>query len=107
MGCWAPAGENLAIEQTSGRPRLNIHRAIDLETGKTATIDVETVDAASTIRLLEAIEAMYPLLVTIHVFLDMFSWTTHAIITPNSCRTGWRSRGAASCCISVPSIARI
>jgi hypothetical protein len=33
-------------------------------------IDVETVDAAATIRLLEAIEAMYPLLVMIHVFFD-------------------------------------
>ena len=70
MGCWAPAKESLAIEQTSGRQRLNIHGAIDLETGKTAMIDVETVDAASTIRLLEAIEAMYQLLVMIHVFLD-------------------------------------
>jgi transposase len=70
VGCWAPAAENLAIEQTSGRQRLNIHGAIDLETGKTAMVDVETVDAASTIRLLEAIEAMYPLLVMIHVFLD-------------------------------------
>jgi len=70
VGCWALAEENLAIEQTSGRQRLNIHGAIDLETGKTAMIDVETVDAASTIRLLEAIEAMYPLLVMIHVFLD-------------------------------------
>src|SRR5208283_2039385 len=30
--------------------RLNIHGAVDLETGKTAMIDVETVDAASTIR---------------------------------------------------------
>ena len=70
VGCWAPREENLAIEQTSGRQRLNIHGAIDLETGKTAMIDVETVDALSTIRLLEAIEAMYPLLVVIHVFLD-------------------------------------
>ena len=52
VGCWAPTKENLAIEQTSGRQRLNIHGAIDLETGKTAMIDVETVDAASTIRLL-------------------------------------------------------
>ena len=70
VGCWAPAKDNLAIEQTSGRQRLNVHGAIDLETGKTAMIDVETVDAASTIRLLEAIEAMYPLLAVIHVFLD-------------------------------------
>jgi hypothetical protein len=29
-----------------------------------------TVDAVSTIRLLESIEALYPLLVLIHVFLD-------------------------------------
>ena len=70
VGCWAPAEEPLAIEQTSGRQRLNIHGAIDLETGKTAMIDVETVDAVSTIRLLQAIEAMYPLLAMIHVFLD-------------------------------------
>ena len=70
VGCWAPAKDNLAIEQTSGRQRLNVHGAIDLETGKTAMIDVETVDAASTIRLLQAIEAMDPLLVVIHVFLD-------------------------------------
>jgi transposase len=70
VGCWTPAKESLAIEQTSGRQRLNIHGAIDLETGKTAIIDVETVNAVSTIRLLRAIEAMYPLLAMIHVFLD-------------------------------------
>ena len=70
VGCWAPAKDNLAIEQTSGRQRLNVHGAIDLKTGKTAMIDVETVDAASTLRLLQAIEAMSPLLAVIHVFLD-------------------------------------
>lgn len=69
-GCWAPAKDNLAIEQTTGRQRLNVHGALDLETGKTAMIDVETVDAASTIKLLQAIEAMYPLLAMIHVYLD-------------------------------------
>jgi transposase len=70
VGCWAKAGENLALEQTTGRQRLNIHGALDLETGRTAMIDVESVDAASTIRLLQAIEAMYPLMAMIHVFLD-------------------------------------
>ena len=70
VGCWAPAKDHLAIEQTSGRQRLNVHGAIDLETGKTAMIDVETVDAASTMSLLETIEEMYPLLAVIHVFLD-------------------------------------
>src|SRR5674476_889187 len=59
-----------AIEQTSGRDRINIHGAIDLATGQTRMIEVVTVDAVSTIRLLESIEALYPLLALIHVFLD-------------------------------------
>jgi transposase len=76
VGCWAPNAsrrpqqEKLAIEQTSGRERINIHGAINLETGETRMIDVETVNAASTISLLEAIEALYPMLALIHVFLD-------------------------------------
>jgi len=70
VGCWAPKEQNLAIEQTSGRQRINIHGAIDLETGQTRMIEAETIDAMSTIRLLESLEALYPLLVCIHVFLD-------------------------------------
>ena len=70
VGCWAPKEQNLAIEQTSGRQRINIHGAIDLETGQTRMIEAETIDAVSTIRLLESIEALYPLLACIHVFLD-------------------------------------
>jgi len=70
VGCWAPKEENLAIEQTSGRQRINIHGALNLETGETRMIEAETIDAASTIRLLEALETLYPLLAVIHVFLD-------------------------------------
>ena len=70
VGCWAPKQDRLAIEQTSGRERINIHGAINLESGQTRMIDVQTVDAASTITLLEAIEALYPLMMLIHVFLD-------------------------------------
>ncbi len=69
-GCWAPKQETLALGQTSGRQRINIHGAINLETGQTRMIEVLTVDAVSTIRLLESIEALYPLLALIHVFLD-------------------------------------
>ena len=36
VGCWTAAQDKLAIEQTSGRQRLNIHGAIDLETGQTS-----------------------------------------------------------------------
>ena len=70
VGCWAPKDTPIAVAQTSGRQRLNIHGAIDLETGKTRMLDVVTVDAASTIMLLMAIEAMYPGKRIIHLFLD-------------------------------------
>ncbi|MFZ2107895.1 MAG: transposase [Roseiarcus sp.] len=60
VGCWAPKQQNLAIEQTSGRQRINIHGAIDLETGQTRMIEAETIDAMSTIQLLESLEALYP-----------------------------------------------
>jgi transposase len=69
-GCWAPKGTKVAIAQTSGRDRLNIHGAIDLETGKTKMLEMLTVNAASTIALLTAIMIMYPLKRWIHVFLD-------------------------------------
>jgi len=70
VGCWAPKEIQVAVDQTSGRERLNIHGAIDLETGQTRMIDVVTVDAVSTIALLAAIEALYPAMRIIHVFLD-------------------------------------
>jgi transposase len=70
VGCWAPKDIPIAVVQTSGRQRLNIHGAVDLETGKTRMLEVATVDAASTIMLLMAIEAMYPGKRMIHLFLD-------------------------------------
>lgn len=70
VGCWAPKEQHLAIQQTSGRERVNIHGAIDLESGQTRMLEVETVDAMSTIRLLESLESNYPLMARIHVYLD-------------------------------------
>ncbi len=69
-GCWAPKDQQLAIEQTSGRQRINIHGAVNLATGETRVIEALTIDAVSTIQLLEALEALYPLMAMIHVFLD-------------------------------------
>ena len=90
VGCWAPKGDKLAVEQTSGRQRLNIHGAINLETGQTRMIEVETVNAASTITLLEAIEALYPLLVLIHVFLDNASYHHGKLVREWLARPGCR-----------------
>ena len=66
----------------TGRQRINIHGAIDLETGQTRTIEAETIDAASTIRPLEAIEALYPLLAMIDVYLDNATRYHHAKLAP-------------------------
>ena len=70
VGCWAPKDTPVAVAQTSGRQRLNIHGAIDLETGKTSMIEAATIDAVSTIKLLIALLAMYPRKRVIHLFLD-------------------------------------
>src|SRR4029077_14238952 len=73
VGCWAPKADHLAIEQTSGRDRLNIQGPVNLEREQTWLSDLQTVAPASTISLLEALEALealYPLMMLIHVFLD-------------------------------------
>jgi len=90
VGCWAPKQEKLAIEQTSGRQRINIHGAIDLATGQTRMIEALTIDAASTIRLLQSIEALYPMLALIHVFLDNASYHHAKLVQEWLARAGRR-----------------
>ena len=70
VGCWAPKDVPVALAQPSGRERLNIHGAIDLETGRTHMLDMLSVDAMSTIMLLQMIETLYPGKRLIHLFLD-------------------------------------
>src|SRR5208337_2315151 len=69
-GRWLPRGQRCALPAASGRDRLNLHGAIDLETGQTRIMDVQTVDAASTIALFEALERSNSTMSRIHVFLD-------------------------------------
>ena len=90
VGCWAPKAQNLAIEQTSGRERINIHGAIDLETGQTRMIEAVTIDAISTIRLMESLEALYPLMICIHVFLDNARYHHAKLVTEWLSRPGCR-----------------
>jgi len=78
-------------------PATSSHGVIDLETGKTAMIDVKTVDAASTIRLLQTIEAIYLLMAIIDFF-----WTIRAITMPLSCKSGWRKLDPSSWVHCVP-----
>src|SRR5450631_3332505 len=100
VGCWAPEDEKIAIAPSSGRDRVNIHGAIDLETGKTQMLDVPSVDANSTILLLMAILAAYP-------SLRMSSSTRPATITPCWCVSGWPAKAEGSPSISCRPIALI
>ena len=92
VGCWAPKDIPVAITQSSGRERLNIHGAIDLETGNTRMLDVLVVNAASTIMLLMAIEAMYPGKRLIHVFLDNARYHHAKLVQQWLARSGCRVR---------------
>ena len=72
-GCWAPKDVAIAVEQTTGRDRLNIHGAIDLETGQTHMLVVDKVNAKSFIKLLSEIESTTAMRV-IHAFVDRASY---------------------------------
>jgi transposase len=79
-GCWAPKGVAIAVEQTTGRDRLNIHGAINLETGRTQILDVEKVDGPSLIELLSEVERTHTAMRLIHVFLDNASYHKAGIV---------------------------
>jgi len=94
-GCWARRDVAIAVEQTTGRERLNIHGAINLETGQTQILAVEKVNALSFIKLLGEIEGTHTAMRLIHVFVD-----NPALTRPTSSNGGLRRPGANSCCTS-------
>jgi transposase len=90
VGCWAPEDEKIAIAPSSGRDRVNIHGAVNLETGETRVLEVQTVDAKSTILLLMAILAAYPTMRMIHVFLDNAAYHHARVVREWLAREGSR-----------------
>ena len=73
-GCWARRDVAIAVEQTTGRDRLNIHGGIDLETGQTQILAVEKVNAPGFIKLLGEIERTHTAMRLVHVFVDNASY---------------------------------
>ena len=94
-GCWAPKDAKVALEQTSGRQRLNIHGAIDLETGATRMIEATTIDALSSIALLIAITLRYPIKRLMHVCYNVASFEWSRVVQRDllSGQSGRSSRG--------------
>jgi transposase len=78
--CWARKDVAVAVEQTTGRERLNIHGAINLETGQTQILAVEKVDALSFIKLLGEIEGTHTATRLIHVFVDNASYHKAGVV---------------------------
>ncbi len=67
---WIKRGETRELKTNSGRARLNLHGAINAETYQVTLIESETINADSTITLLESIARAYPLSSEINVILD-------------------------------------
>ena len=67
---WFPKDQKTAIKTTSGRKRLNIHGALDLETFKFIFVEGERINAETTRQLLEEIEKAFPTMVVINIILD-------------------------------------
>lgn len=73
-GCWARKKAAIAVEQTTGRDRLNIHGGINLETGQTQMLAVDKVNGESFVKLLGEIEGAHAAMRLIHVFVDNASY---------------------------------
>ncbi len=67
---WFFKGAKPAVKSTSGRRRLNIHGCLNLETFSFQFVEAERICAETTRLLLEKIEAAYPDMKAIHIFLD-------------------------------------
>ena len=90
VGCWAPAKRTIwRSSRQAGVSASTFTARSTSRPGKQRMIEAETIDAASTIRLLEAIETLYRCWRS-----STFFWTMRAIITPSSCRIGWPSLDA-------------
>jgi len=67
---WFPKDRQPVLAANSGRRRMNIHAALNLETFQFQHVEALKINAESTERLLKKIEASYPNKQRIHVFLD-------------------------------------
>ena len=67
---WFPKDQKTAIKTTSGRMRLIIQGALNLETSEFIFVYGEKINAITTQKLLEKIEKAYPTMAVIHVILD-------------------------------------
>ena len=67
---WIRKGDPVAVSRTTGRQRLNLHGALNLESGACHLVETEVMNAETTITLMSQLLSAYPQAGTIHVILD-------------------------------------
>jgi transposase len=67
---WIRKGTEKELKTNSGRDRVNINGAINIDSLRMTVDFSESINSASTIRLLTKLERLYPLAEKIHVILD-------------------------------------
>lgn len=67
---WIKRGQERKIKTNSGRERLNLHGALNAETLEVSVIESDTVNAESTVQLIEVLDQKYGLASEIILILD-------------------------------------
>ena len=71
---WFQKGQKVAIKTTSGRKRLNLHAAFNLENGDLSIIKADTINAVSFLKLLKKVEEDNPKVAKIYLIVDNASY---------------------------------
>lgn len=71
---WIRRGKDKELKSNSGRKRVNINGALNLETLETTTDFAKTINGESSFRLFKKIEAKHPEAKAVHVILDNASY---------------------------------
>ena len=79
---WFLKDSRPALKTTSGRQRLNLHGALNLEDFTFRFVQEEKINAVTTRRLLAKIEAAYPSKRVIHVFADNARYHHARVLQP-------------------------
>ncbi|AGI74285.1 putative IS630 family transposase [Octadecabacter arcticus 238] len=79
---WFPKGQKTALKATSGRKRLNIQGALELETFQFTFVEGEKINAQTTRQMLEKLERNNQTKTAIHVFVDNARYHHAKILQP-------------------------
>jgi len=71
---WIRRGKEKELKSNSGRKRVNIHGAVDIDTLDITTDFTKSVNKESSLRLFKKIEKKYPLAKQIHIIVDNASY---------------------------------